>query len=207
MTAPAIAKMEPTRHHSVLEDAVAIAAASFLMAWGIVLIQALSGVSGGLAGAAFIGSYAFHQPVGLIFFLINVPFYYFAVRRMGWIFTIKTFATVGLTSFFTWLHPLLIDFGPVQPLFACVFSAIALGVGMIIAFRHGASAGGFGIIAAYVQERFGLRAGFLQGALDFLVVLAAIQLVPPSALFCSIAGVALLNVIIAMNHKPNRYLP
>jgi uncharacterized membrane-anchored protein YitT (DUF2179 family) len=124
---------------------------------------------------------------------------------MGWTFTLKTLITVTLVSAFTWVHGLYLDVSDVAPLYAAVFAGLAIGVGMIMIFRHGASAGGFGILAAYLQERRGIRAGYVQGALDIVVVAASLALVEPLILLFSILGAVLLNLVLAINHRPGRY--
>ncbi|MFN7245053.1 MAG: YitT family protein, partial [Dietzia cercidiphylli] len=86
-----------------------------------------------------------------------------------------------------------------------IFAGLAIGVGMIMIFRHGASAGGFGILAAYMQERHGVRAGYVQGALDLVVVAASLALVEPLILLFSVIGAVLLNFVLAINHRPGRY--
>ncbi len=48
--------------------------------------------------------YATHLPFGVVFFVINLPFYWLSVRRMGAAFTLKTFCAVGLVSLFSDLH-------------------------------------------------------------------------------------------------------
>lgn len=193
--------------HPLAEDLGAIVTSAFFMSWGLVLLHSVQGVSGGLAGVGFVLSYLTGWPLSLLYLLVNLPFFYFAVRRMGWAFTIKTFAAISLTSLFTSLQPFVITIQRIEPLYACIFSGLSLGVGMLVIFRHGASAGGFGIVAAYAQERFGWRAGYIQGALDLVVVAAAIPLVNLLTLLYSVIGVVVLDLVLAINHKPGRYRP
>jgi len=44
---------------------------------------------GGMAGVAFLLHYALHWNFGLVFVLVNLPFYWLSVRRMGWEFTLR----------------------------------------------------------------------------------------------------------------------
>lgn len=194
------------KKHSLLEDALALPIGAFLLSWGMFLLQSIDGVTGGLAGVAFLGSYVSGWSVGLVYFLVNVPFYYLAVRRMGWRFTVKTLIAVGLISIMVELHPLFIDVSGLDSMYAAIFAGLAIGTGMLVLFRHGASAGGFGILAQYLQATRGWRAGYVQGALDVLVVSASLALVAPYILLCSIVGAVLLNAVIAINHRPGRYL-
>lgn len=202
-----VQRLEIPYHHSVWEDAGAIVVSSFMLSWGMFLLHTVKAVSGGLAGTAFVITYASGLPLGAVFFVVNVPFYYFAIRRMGWAFGIKTFLVVLLASVFTGLQQSFITIDHIDPLYACIFSGLSVGIGMLIIFRHGASAGGFGIVAAYAQEKLGWRAGFTQGALDLVVLAASIPLVQPLILLYSVLGTLVLNLVLAMNHRPGRYRP
>lgn len=195
-------EMQP---HRLWEDALALLVGAFMMSWGIFLLQSIEGVSGGLAGVAFLGSYVSGLSFGVIYFLINVPFYYLAVRRLGRAFTVKTLIAVALVSIGSSLQEAFIDIDAISPLYAAIFAGLAIGMGMLVLFRHGSSAGGFGILAAYLQDKRGWRAGYVQGALDLTVVLASLALVSPWILVCSVVGAVLLNLVIAINHRPGRY--
>jgi len=109
-------------------------------------------LTGGTAGLSLFVHYKTELEFGLIFFLINLPFYYFAIRRMGWVFTAKTFTAVFLVSAFSSLHERFIDIQALNPIYAAVFGAFLFGVGFIILFRHKASLGGFNILALYLQD-------------------------------------------------------
>lgn len=78
-------------------------------------------------------------------------------------------------------------------------------IGFIVLFRHKASLGGINILALWLQARYGIRAGKLQMCVDSGVVLASLFVVSPTMLVASVAGAAVLNLIIAMNHRPGRY--
>src|SRR3989475_4336324 len=47
-------------------------------------------LTGSTAGLAFVLHYATGWPFGLVFFAINIPFYWFAWTRVGRTFTVKT---------------------------------------------------------------------------------------------------------------------
>jgi len=52
-----------------------------------------------------------------------------------------------------------VRFAELNLVYAAVFGGFAMGVGLLILFRHRASLGGVNILALFLQERFGLRAG------------------------------------------------
>ena len=145
-------------------------------------------------------------PFGVLFFVINLPFYYFAFRRMGWRFTAKSFCSVALVSVMSELHRYFINVAGVEPFYAAVFGGLLMGVGFIVLFRHQASLGGVNILALYLQDRHGIRGGKLQMAVDVCILLASYFVVSPLALLASVIGAVALNLVIWMNHRRDRYV-
>ena len=194
----------PARH-SLLEDAAALLTGAFLVSWGVVLLQSVRGASGGVAGLAFLASYLTPVPVGAALVVLNVPFAWLAVRRLGWEFTAKTgisLVLVGLIS--TWLGAVVTVEMPLA--LATAFSGLSLGVGFLVLFRHRGSGGGFGVVALDLQERRGWPAGLTQLAFDLVVLALSALVVTPGVLAASVLGAAVLNLTIAANHRPGRYL-
>ncbi|MGB9096372.1 YitT family protein [Erwinia sp.] len=191
--------------HTLIEDALAILFGTLLVSFGVTLLKTAGALTGSTAGIAFLISYLTHTSFGVAFFVINLPFYWLAVRRMGWAFTLKTFCAVGLVSLFTHLHPLFIHFSALDPFYATLFGNVIMGIGFIVLFRHKASLGGINILALWLQDRYGIRAGKLQMGVDTCVVLASLFVVSLPMLAASIVGAVILNLIIAMNHRPGRY--
>ncbi|WP_455275343.1 YitT family protein [Ralstonia thomasii] len=200
MNAPTIAR------HSALEDVLAIVTGTLFVSLGITLFKQGGLLSGGTAGVAFLIHYATSLPFGVVFFTINLPFYYLAVRRMGWRFTLKTFCAVALVSWLSEVHAHFVHLGTLNPLYAGVIGGTLMGVGLIVLFRHQASLGGVNIVALYLQDKYGIRAGKFQMAVDVGIVLASLFVVSPIALVASLVGAVALNLSIALNHRPGRYL-
>lgn len=192
--------------HSLLEDAQGILAGSMLAAFGVTLLSAAGLLSGGTAGVAFLLHYLTGTPFGPIFFLINLPFYYFAWRQLGLAFTVKTFSAVALTSVLTATLPHVVAFSTLDPLVAGIFGGLLIGAGMLALFRHQASLGGFGILALYLQNRYGWRAGLVQLCFDGMVLVFSFFVASPPIIACSIAGAVVLNLTLAINHRKDRYI-
>ncbi|PWC21701.1 hypothetical protein DDT52_05110 [Brenneria roseae subsp. roseae] len=191
--------------HTLLEDILAMLIGTLMVSFGVILLRQAGALTGGTAGLAFLLHYLTQVSFGVAFFLLNLPFYYLAVRRMGWKFTVKTFCAVGLVSVFSDLHSLFIHFDRLNPFYATLFGNIIMGLGFIVLFRHKASLGGVNILALYLQDKYGLRAGKLQMGVDVVIVLASLFVVSIPMLIASILGATVLNLIIAMNHRPGRY--
>ncbi|MBJ7223739.1 MULTISPECIES: YitT family protein [unclassified Brenneria] len=191
--------------HTLLEDVLAILIGTLMVSFGVILLRQAGALTGGTAGMAFLLHYLTQISFGTAFFLLNLPFYYLAIRRMGWKFTIKTFCAVALVSLFSDLHSLFIHFDRLNPFYATLFGNLIMGLGFIVLFRHKASLGGVNILALYLQDKYGLRAGKFQMGIDVVIVLTSLFVVSIPMLVASILGATLLNLIIAMNHRPGRY--
>ncbi len=64
-------------------------------------------------------------------------------------------------------------FAYVDPLLGACLGGLMLGFGLLALFRHRSSAGGIGILAVYLQDRFGWRAGLTQLCVDLVVLVTA----------------------------------
>ncbi|MFC7065219.1 YitT family protein [Brucella rhizosphaerae] len=193
------------RHH-LYEDAVAMLIGTSFIALGITLYSHATLMTGSTAGIALLIQYATGIGFGLLYFLINLPFYYFAAKRMGWPFTIRTFIAVALMSFFAKVIPLCVDFSSINPLFAALMGGSLMGMGVLALFRHRSGVGGVNILALYVQDAYGIRAGWFQLGLDILIMFGSLFFIPLENMLLSLVGAIAMNVIIAINHKPGRYL-
>lgn len=193
-------------HHRLHEDLQALATGTLFVALGVVMFGHAGLLTGGTAGIAFLVHYGTGLSFGLAFFLVNLPFYVFAWRRMGPVFTVKTFAAVGLLSLFSWLLPQGLSFGYLSPALAAVLGGLLCGAGMLIVFRHGASLGGLNIVVLYLQERLGWRAGKVQMVMDGLIVLGALWMTDWQRVALSVLGAVVLNLALAINHRPGRYI-
>lgn len=184
---------------------MAIVVSTLLISFAVLLLRQAGALTGGTVGLAFLVHYLSGWSFGLLFFLFNLPFYYLAIRRMGWRFTIKTFIAITLVSLFSDFHQHFIHFDKLQPVYATLFGSLIIGLGLIVLFRHRGSLGGVNILALYLQDKYNIRAGKLQMAVDLCIVLAALFVVSWPMLLASIGGAIILNLVIAMNFRPGRY--
>lgn len=192
--------------HSLAEDIFAIFIGTLLVSFGVVMFKHAGLLTGGTAGLAFLTYYLTGIPFGAGFFVINIPFYILALKRMGWRFTVKTFCAVALVSLMSEGHGRFISFGPADPFYTGIFGGLLMGVGFLVLFRHQASLGGVNILALYLQDHYGIRAGKLQMAVDLTVLAASYFVVDTTALTASVIGAVAMNLAIWMNHRRDRYI-
>lgn len=192
--------------HSLAEDAQGLIFGTLMCALGLQFLQHAGFIAGQTAGLALVLSYAGGWSFGLVFFLINIPFYWLGFRRIGLAFTVKSLIAVTLLSVMAQIMPLYMDFSRLDPLLAGILFGFTTGAGLLALFRHGSSLGGIGIVALMVQDRTGLRAGWLQMGFDAALFLLALGWIPAERVLWSLPGVAILNLVLAINHRRDRYI-
>ena len=192
--------------HTLYEDVFAILIGTSMVALGITLFSKATLITGSTAGIALLLQYATGVQFGLLFFAINLPFYLLAALRMGWPFTLKTMASVILVSAFSALFPQWVQISAIEPIFAAPIGGVLIGLGILSLFRHRASVGGVTILSLFLQDKFGIRAGYLQLGIDAVILAAAFFVVPVDRAILSLLGALVLNMIVGLNHKPGRYV-
>ncbi|MEM8554706.1 MAG: YitT family protein [Pseudomonadota bacterium] len=192
--------------HSVLDDVQGLATGIAMCSLGLVLLTHLGFVTGQTAGAAILISHVTGYSFGVCFFVINIPFYWFSYKRMGTEFTAKSLLCVTLLSVATDYMPLGFGIDHLNPVLGIIFFGTVTGIGLIAIIRHGGSLGGMGVVAVYVQDTFGFRAGYVQLIFDAVLFTIAAFLFPPSVVIYSLGGAVILNGLIAFNHRRDRYI-
>jgi uncharacterized membrane-anchored protein YitT (DUF2179 family) len=198
-------KSAPHHRHRLYEDALALLTGTLFVSLGLAMFSKATLVVGGTAGMALLIGYAGGWGFGTVFFVVNLPFYLLAIRRMGWPYTIRTFAAVALVSVLSRYTPEWIAIEAIAPIYASLAGGALIGIGLLALFRHRAGLGGFNIVAVYLQDRYGIRAGYVQLALDCMVLLAACFVIPLDRIALSLIGALSINLTLAINHRPGRY--
>lgn len=206
-TATELAAATPvTLPHRPHEDVQALFTGTLFVAFGVLMFGNAGLLTGGTTGLALLVHYALGWNFGLVLFLVNVPFYVLAWRRMGRAFTLKTVLAVALLSGLVTLLPKGVSFGVLSPLFTAVMGGLLMGVGILMLFRHRASLGGFNVLALFLQDRFGWRAGRVQMAMDAAVLLGSFAVLDWQHVALSVLGAVMLNQTLATNHRKERYV-
>lgn len=198
--------MSMIQKHSYLDDAQGLIFGTLMCALGLQFLQHSGFVTGQTAGLALILSYVGGWSFGLVFFLVNIPFYWVGYKRIGLAFTVKSLIAVTMLSGMSQLFPQLMDFSKLDPALSGVLFGFTTGAGLLALFRHGASLGGIGIVALMVQDRYGLKAGWLQMGFDAVLFGLALIWLPLDRILWSIPGVVVLNLVLAINHRRDRYV-
>lgn len=196
----------PVDRHRLYEDLLAILTGALVVSLGVVIYSKAVLLTGSTAGLALLLQYATGSSFWLMFSLVNLPFYLLAIKRLGWPFALRTFVAVSLVSIFSRLTAGWVEFARLDPVYATIAGGALMGMGLLILFRHRTGLGGINILAIYLQERCGIRAGYFQLAVDLAILTAAAFVLPPANLALSIVGATVVNLMLAINHKPGRYV-
>lgn len=202
-----VQRSDPQPHsHSLTDDAQGLVYGSFMGAVGVVLLTHLGFVTGQTAGLAVLISYSTGWGFGPIFFVVNLPFYWLGYKRFGPGFTIRTFCAVAMLSALVAVLPPYLQLGQIHPAVGAVLFGFITGSALLALFRHGASLGGIGIVGLYLQDRTGFRAGWTQMIFDAALFSWAFFLRDVQTVAWSFLGALVVNLVIAINHRRDRYI-
>ncbi len=197
---------DDARQHTQFEDAQGLIFGAVMCSFGLSILTSAGLVTGQTAGLAVLIAYATGWQFGAVFFVINIPFYWLAWSRLGTEFTVKTFASVALISAVSMVIGDWIEVSPANPAIAAMLFGLVTGAGLLAIFRHRASLGGVGIMAFFLQEEYGWRAGWVQLGFDLVLFGTALLILDPMLVLWSLLGAAVLNAIIGINHRRDRYI-
>lgn len=192
--------------HTRLDDTQGQIFGVVMIAFGTSILTSAGLITGQMAGLALLLTHVTGFSFGAVFFAINLPFFYFALRSRGWRFTARTLMAVAGIAALTNLAPQAYGFSHINPWAAALLAGAIIGVGVISLFRHGSSAGGIGILAVHIQDRTGFRAGWFQLCFDAMIFTAGLFILDLMTVLISLFGAIVMNFGIAVNHRRDHYV-
>ena len=129
-------------------------------------------LAGGLTGLSLLIHYALPSlPLGLIYFILNIPLFVVGWHYIGRRFCLYSLAGVIIFSaviFFP--YPVI----PIQDMILCAITAgIITGAGSGIILRSLGSAGGMDILTIFLYKKFSIRPGMFVLAFNAVLMIAA----------------------------------
>ncbi|QTH63306.1 YitT family protein [Psychrosphaera ytuae] len=179
----------------------AILEGCFLVALGIFFLQSSELLVGGTAGVSALLNRHFELTFGTWFFIVNLPFFYLAIKQMGRTFTVRSFFCIGLVSLLSDALTLLIVLDTIPTWLAAFIGGGLIGIGLLLLFRHNTSLGGVNILALYLEKRFNIHSGKVILALDCVVLAAALHSYPIEKVAYSLVGFIVLSSVLGRYHK------
>lgn len=197
---------DPLRH-STFEDAYAVLTGCLLVVLGLVWLKAAGLVTGGIAGLALLVSYLVPLPPGVLFTLLNVPFFLLVGRAMGTAFLVKAAIANLLIAGIALVMPFAFRLEGVSAPLAAIFGGTVIGVGILLLARHQVAVGGVGMLALALHKTRGWNAGRTQFAGDAIILCAALPVLGmgPGPFAISVLSAAAVAGVLVVFHKPGRY--
>lgn len=194
-----------TPRHTLVDDAYAIGTGALFIAVGLLLLKCGGLLTGGAAGIALLLSYVTGQPLGLLYIWINIPFFLFGYLFMGARFTVKSLiGNVMIMAVLQLITPAL-QIAFIHPALAAIAGGTLCGMGILAFARHGAGAGGTGIVTLWLQKRYHVNAGRTQIVIDGAILLAALAVVTPGRIGWSALSAFATSAMVMAWHRPGRY--
>ena len=130
---------------------------------------------GGFTGLAqILNSFGGFLSVGVLVFLMNLPLFFLGWRLLGGGLLVSSLYAMTLSSLFIDLLGALVTFSPMEPLLACIYGGLILGIALGLILGQGASTGGTDLLARLLKLPLPwLPVGKLLLGLDLLVILAS----------------------------------
>ena len=177
-----------------------------MCALGVRFLEFSGLITGQTAGLGVLISYFSDLSFGVWFFILNLPFYVFGWIRMGPKSTLKSFIAVAFVSVFSEIFARTIEFDQIPDVISALLAGSCCGLGLVVVFRHGASLGGIGVLALFLQDKTGFQAGWTQLGFDIVLFSVAFFVLSGELVIWSLLGAVLTNVIIGFNHRKDRYI-
>lgn len=130
---------------------------------------------GGVIGVSMMLSYLTHTQLGLLIFLINLPFLVLAFSKLGVRFVLQTLYAVSVLSIFT--NVFHWEIATKDPLLAPIFGGIILGTGVGLVLKNNASLDGTEIMSIRLSQKFSFMSvgQFLMGFNLFIYMVAGLM--------------------------------
>ena len=110
-------------------------------------------------------------PVGTTVFLMNVPLMIIGVKKQGWHLLVSSVYAIFISSLMIDAMDMLIEFQPMEPLLACLYGGVLLGVSIGLMMIKNATTGGTELAARLLKYVIrNLSVGKLCLAIDVAVV-------------------------------------
>lgn len=127
------------------------------------LSQVISALSHRLIGIAL--------PISVVFYLINAPLLVLAWYKIGHKFTVFTFITVSMSSFFIQVIPQVTL--TEDPLVNAIFGGLVMGIGIGTSLKSRISSGGTDIVSLTIRKRTGRDVGNISLAVNGVIMIFA----------------------------------
>ena len=164
-----------SRLRKTLFPVLIITVASAVYALGFVWCYAPNGIAfGGVTGVGQLINYLIPAlPVGATVIVLNIPLFVLGWRLIGGRLLVSSLYAMFISSLFIDVLTPLREWEPMDPLLACIFGGVLMGLSLGLVFQQGATTGGTDLLARLLKLKLAwLPMGKLLMAIDLAVILA-----------------------------------
>jgi len=131
-------------------------------------------IDGGIMGIAIMTNFKTNFSLGWCIFLLNLPFIFLALQKMGRLFVFATFYAVAVLSVSVSLMPTWLNHKHVSdPFLACIFGGLILGAGVGLVLRSNSSLDGTEILSIRLSKKLGFSVGEIVMFFNLFIFTAA----------------------------------
>jgi uncharacterized membrane-anchored protein YitT (DUF2179 family) len=188
-------------NNPMVRNSLMILEGCLIVALGIQFFTSSNLVIGGTAGLSIILKQLTGLSFGVLFFLVNIPFYILAIKQMGLAFTIRTFISVSILSVLSDFLAVYVTFKVAHPLIGSVLGGALIGFGLILIFRSGSSLGGINILALFLDKRYRINPGRTIMTTDIIIVGSATFVFGLKQILFSMVAIFVMSSILGRYHK------
>ncbi len=172
----------------------------FLTSIGLKFLAIHELTFGGTAGLATVLTFVSTWSWGVLFFLVNLPFFWMSLKKLGKWFTISSFMSiVGISIVRESLD--LIPFFSVPMWLAVILAGLCIGFGVTLVLNNGSSLGGIHILALYLDQKWTINRGISIFVCDLLIIVFAGFLVGWGNALLSVFVIFIASTIIGRYKK------
>ncbi len=158
-----------------IAPALIITAASAVYALGFVWCYDPNGIAfGGVTGLAQIVNRLIPAaPIGVTVIVLNIPLFLLGWKFIGGRLLVSSLYAMFVSSVFIDVLTPLWDWQPMEPMLACIFGGLLMGLSLGLVFLQGATTGGTDLLARLLKLKLAwLPMGRLLLGIDLAVILA-----------------------------------
>jgi len=185
------------RYYSLFEG-------SFLVALGIWFLKSAGLLVSGTAGLSLLLlRWTPDISFGLLFFLINLPFFALALKTKPIKFAFKTLLAMTMVSVLSDLMIVHIQLEAMPKVVAPRADGGLVGVGLLVVFREGGSLGGVNILSLYLEQKYGIHSGRSLMWFDIALLLVAAASINMEQIGYSLLCFLVMSSVLRRYHSPN----
>lgn len=154
-------KTKKTKTIHLIRRIIMIIIGAFIAGYGLEAVLIPNAViDGGITGISIMGSDLFNWPLGVLLFILNIPFVYLGYKQIGKTFAIlSTIGIAALSVSTVLMHHLDAILSSDDPLLVVLSGGILLGVGIGIVLRNGGALDGSEVLAVLISRNIPFSVG------------------------------------------------